>query len=57
MDTEPRGLFVVAAAIALFVIAFIVPGLTLARLVSSRDRKRRKDLEQELLDERPDRRT
>jgi hypothetical protein len=57
VDTGPRTLFVVVAAAALFVIAFVVPGLTLAQMVNMRDRKRRRDLEQKLLNERSGRQT
>jgi hypothetical protein len=42
---KPRTLLVFLAAIALFVIAFVVPGLTLALLVSGREARRRRDLE------------
>ena len=48
---HPRPVFIFVAALALIVIAFILPGITLARLVSARERKHRKALEHKLLDE------
>jgi hypothetical protein len=50
-DVKPRTPIIVLAAAALFVIAFVVPGLTLARLVNRRDARGRRDLEQKLLEE------
>jgi hypothetical protein len=51
---RPRGWFVLIAAVALFVIAFVIPGLTLARLVNVREKKWRKALEEKLLQEAAD---
>jgi Flp pilus assembly protein TadB len=50
-DDGPRTPYVFIAAVALFVIAFVIPGLTLARLVSGREKSRRKALEQKLPEE------
>jgi hypothetical protein len=50
-DDGPRPAFIVVAALALVVIAFILPGVTIARLVSARERRHRKALEQKLLDQ------
>jgi hypothetical protein len=49
LDTHPRNLLILLAVLALLVIAFVVPGLTLARLVELRERKLRKELEDHLL--------
>ncbi len=45
----PRNLYVIIAAVAVLLIAFVIPGVTLARLVNSRERRWRKELERELL--------
>jgi hypothetical protein len=47
--TAPRTLLIFVAAVALFMIAFIVPGITVAAMVGRRERKHRKALEEKLL--------
>ncbi len=46
--SDPRPLFVVAAAITLIVIAFILPGVSVAVLVGRREKRHRKALEEKL---------
>jgi hypothetical protein len=50
--TEHPYLLAVVAAVAVVTIAFLVPGLVLARLLSRREGRWRRDLEQTLLEER-----
>jgi hypothetical protein len=49
-EDDPRPVFVLIAAFAAIVSAFVLPGVTIARLVSVRERKFRRALEQKLID-------
>ena len=48
VDAHPRNLLIVLAVLALLAIAFVLPGVTLARMVVRLERKRRKVLEDKL---------
>jgi small-conductance mechanosensitive channel len=50
--TSHRYLLAFVAAVAVVAIVFLIPGLTLAQLVSRRERRWRRDLEQTLLEKR-----
>lgn len=49
VDTTPPALVILAAAVAFGVIAFVVPAVTVGRLVRTRERRHRKALEEKLL--------
>lgn len=50
-EADPHTALVLLGAVCVFLIAFVVPGLTLARLVARRERIRRKELENRLMQE------
>ncbi len=49
IETHPRDLLIVLAVVVLLAVTFLVPGVTLARLVGRRERKWRQALEDNLL--------
>ena len=52
VDAAPHPLFIFIAVVALFLLAFVVPGVTIAKLVTRRERTHRRALEQQLLERR-----
>jgi hypothetical protein len=50
VDEEPQPLFVFFAVVALVVVTWLLPAITISRLVSGRERRHRKALERKLLD-------
>lgn len=52
IDADPPIAFITLAAICVLVIAFVIPGLTLAQLLARRDRRWRRGLEHRLLQKR-----
>ena len=47
--SDPRPLYIFLAGVSLLVVAFVLPGVTVAVLVGRREKKRRMALEEKLL--------